>query len=87
LPGPLVKASEKSPQDSKGLYLTKQEVIADSWITLFAGHETSANILHLCMLFLAIELKDQARLQHDIDSIVGSRPSSEWTYETYLGTL
>lgn len=86
-PGPLVKASQRSSEDLKGSYLTKQEVISDSWIILFAGHETSANIAHLCFLFLAIELEKQARLQKDIDSIVGSRSSEEWSYETDLGRL
>lgn len=86
-PGPLVKASEKSPENPKELYLTKQEVISDSWIILFAGHETSANITHLCFLFLAIELEKQARMQKDIDAIVGSRSSEEWSYETDLGRL
>jgi cytochrome P450 len=54
---------------------------------LFAGHETSANIAHLCLLFLAINLGNQVRLQHDIDSIVGSRPSEDWTYEKDLNNL
>lgn len=85
--GPLVTASERDPGNPKGSYLTKQEMIADSWIMLFAGHETSANITHYCFLFLAIELEKQARLQKDVDSIVGSRPSEEWTYETDLASL
>jgi cytochrome P450 len=82
-----VNASERSAEDSKGLYLTKQEVIADSWIMLFAGHETSANILHYCLLFLAIELEKQAHLQADIDSLVGSRTPENWTYETDLSNI
>lgn len=85
--GPLVKASEKSPEDSKGAYLTKQEVISNSWIILFAGHETSANIAHLSLLFFAIELEKQGHLQKDIDEIVGSRTSDHWSYETDLGRL
>jgi cytochrome P450 len=85
--GPLVKASERSPEDSKGAYLTKQEVISNSWIILFAGHETSANIAHLSLLFLAIELEKQVRLQKDVDAIVGSRPSEDWSYESDLGRL
>ncbi len=67
--------------------MTKQEVISDSWIILFAGHETSANIAHLSLLFLAIELEKQARLQKDIDEIVGSRTSDHWSYETDLSRL
>ena len=83
----LVKASKTIPGDSKSLYLTKQEVISDAWITLFAGHETSANILHFTLLFLAIDMPCQIRLQSDIDLIVGSRPSDDWNYETDLNSL
>jgi cytochrome P450 len=82
-----VSASERGPDDPKGSYLTQQEVIADSWIMLFAGHETSANITNYCLLFLAIELEKQAHLQRDIDSVIGIRPPEEWTYETDLANL
>lgn len=85
--GPLIQASENDPNDSKGLYLTKQEVIGNSWILLFAGHETSGNTIHYSFLFLAIALNSQARLQAEIDSIVESRPPSDWTYETDMGRL
>lgn len=67
--------------------MTKQEVIGNSWILLFAGHETSGNTIHYSLLFLAIALDSQARLQADVDSIVGSRPPSDWTYETDMGRL
>lgn len=67
--------------------MTKQEVIGNSWILLFAGHETSGNTTHYSFLFLAIALDSQARLQADIDSIVGYRPPSDWTYETEMGSL
>lgn len=85
--GPLVKASENRSNESKDLYLTKQEVIGNSFIFLFAGHETSANTTHYSFLFLAIALDSQARLQTEIDSIVGSRPPSEWTYENDMRRL
>ncbi|KAF4618135.1 hypothetical protein G7Y89_g14973 [Cudoniella acicularis] len=85
--GPLVKASENNPSESKGLYLTKQEVIANAWILLFAGHETSGSITHYSLLFLAVEQSTQAKLQADLDSIVGSRPVETWTYDTDLGLL
>lgn len=85
--GPLIKASENDPNDSKGLYLTKQEVIGNSWILLFGGHESTGNTTHYALLFLAIALDSQVRLQAEIDSIVGSRPPSDWTYETDMGLL
>jgi cytochrome P450 len=54
---------------------------------LFAGHESTGNTTHYSLLFLAIALDSQARLQAEIDSIVGSRPPSDWTYETDMGRL
>jgi cytochrome P450 len=48
--------------------MTKQDVIANSWIFLFAGHESTANTLHFAFLFLAIALDTQARLQGDVDA-------------------
>ena len=87
LTGPLIKASENKPDDSKGQYMTKQDVIANSWIFLFAGHETTANTLHFSFLFLAISLDMQAHIQHDVDSIIGSRSSEDWTYDVDMGRL
>ena len=85
--GPLVKASKNDPNDSKDQYMSKEDIIANSWIFLFAGHETTANTLHYIFLFLAIDLAIQAHLQEDIDSIVGTRPSEEWLYETDMVCL
>lgn len=87
LMGPLIIASENKPDDSNGQYMSKQDVIANSWIFLFAGHETSANTLHFSFLFLAIALDSQARLQGEIDSIVGSRSFEDWTYDVDMGRL
>lgn len=67
--------------------MSKQAVIANSWIFLFAGHETTANTLHYAFLLLAIDLAIQGHLQEDIDSIVKSRPSEEWVYETDMTRL
>jgi cytochrome P450 len=82
-----VKASEIDPTVSKDAYQTKQEVIGNSWIILFAGHESTGNTTHFALTFLAISLKSQAHLQSDIDSILGSRPTEDWTYETDMGRL
>jgi cytochrome P450 len=85
--GPLIQASENKPDDLKGQYMTKQDVIANSWIFLFAGHETTANTLHFAFLFLAISLDTQSRLQQDVDTIVGSRLSENWAYDIDMGRL
>jgi cytochrome P450 len=61
--------------------------MGNSFIFLFAGHETSANVLHYALLFLAMHPATQRHLQSDIDSIVGSRPTSSWKYATDMGKL
>lgn len=67
--------------------MTKQDVIANSWIFLFAGHETTANTLHFAFLFLASSLKTQASLQQNVDDIVGDRSYGNWTYDVDMGRL
>ena len=82
-----MKASEIDPNESKDAYQTKQEVIGNSWIILFAGHESTGNTTHFVLTFLAIALESQAHLQADIDAILGSRSMDDWTYETDMGRL
>jgi len=61
--------------------------MGNSFIFIFAGHETSAGTLHYAMIHLAMHPTIQAHLQSDIDSIVGSRPPSEWSYTVDLRNL
>jgi cytochrome P450 len=82
----MIKANyESSTTDSKtgdapSTTLTKKEILGNAFIFLFAGHETTANSIHYSIVFLAIHLSKQRHLQADIDSIVGSKPISEWSY-------
>ena len=84
---PLVKASEIDRNHSKDAYQTKQEVIGNSWIILFAGHESTGNTTHFALTFLAIALESQARLQAGIDNVLSSRPVEDWSYETDMSRL
>lgn len=87
---PLINASElaadqsyiKSEEDeiqASGI-LSKDEIISNAFIFLFAGHETAANTMHFSFLLLAINRPSQLHLQEDIDRILGTRKPSEWTY-------
>jgi len=81
----MIKANyETSATDVKGTQpsatLTKEEILGNAFIFLFAGHETTANSIHYSMVLLAIHLAKQRHLQADIDSIVGEKPISEWSY-------
>jgi len=93
LMGPMIKANyEGSPSDAKlgsrpGTTLTKEEILGNAFIFLFAGHETTANSIHYSIVYLAMELAKQRHLQADIDSVVGERPISAWSYYDDLPRL
>jgi cytochrome P450 len=54
---------------------------------MFAGHETTANVIHFSFLFLAINLAAQRQLQSEIDERVGTRPASSWSYQVDMRNL
>ena len=69
--------------------LTKQDIMANSFVFLFAGHETSANSIHFSTLFLAIDLNSQRQMQSDIDAILADVPpssilSKSLSYSTHM---
>ncbi|EPE35655.1 Cytochrome P450 [Glarea lozoyensis ATCC 20868] len=89
--GPMLRASTEGSPDLQlpdpQSYLTKEEIIGNSFIFLFAGHETSANSIHFTLLFLAISLATQRKVQADIDAIVGDLPAERWDYHTHMPKL
>ena len=87
LMAPMIKATQVSPEDPNALYLTRKEVIADSWLLLFAGHETTANTLHYTLVYLATNLVTQNEVHSEVDTILGERSQNSWTYEKDMGLL
>lgn len=72
--------------------LTKQEILGDTFITVLAGHETTANTIHFMLVHLALTPSAQCHLQADIDSTFNSTPqnptpTSEWDYDSCITTL
>ena len=76
---------ENSPSPSP--ILSHSEIIGNSFIFILAGHETTANSIHFSLIYLAVRLSSQRRLQEDLDSIFGSRPISEWDYDRDFNQL
>lgn len=84
------EAAKNAEQSSNGIpdgVITDEEIMGNTFIFIFAGHETSAGTLNFALIHLAMHLTAQAHLQSDIDSIVGSRPPSEWSYAVDLRNL
>lgn len=83
--------------------LSESEIMGNSFVMFLAGHETAANTIHFCIVFLAVRPDLQARLQGnkiapsfilaqlthpaELDDIFQGRPPSEWNYDTDLPRL
>lgn len=89
----MIRASDSTPSDSKpqtphAPILSRSELIGNSFIFFFAGHETTGNSIHFSILYLALNLSAQRRTQADIDAIVGrSKPISDFSYHTDMPRL
>ncbi|QDS72315.1 hypothetical protein FKW77_007539 [Venturia effusa] len=67
--------------------LSESEIMGNSFVMFLAGHETAANTIHFCILFLAIRPDVQKRLQAELDDIFQGRPPSQWDYDAHLPRL
>ena len=79
--GQLVKGQETKGDGDSHVFLTDSEVMGNLFMFTIAGHETSANTVHLCLLFLALHPHIQRKVQAEVDSIFQSRPISQWSYD------
>ncbi|KAE9967749.1 hypothetical protein BLS_006187 [Venturia inaequalis] len=67
--------------------LSESEIMGNSFVMFLAGHETAANTIHFCILFLALRPDLQQRLQAELDDIFQGRPPSQWDFDTDLPRL
>ena len=77
---------EKGNASSRQL-LTDDEIIGNAFVFILAGHETTANAIHFSLLYLAMDITFQRRLQKDLDHIFQDKPISEWDYERDMPKL
>ncbi|TAQ90607.1 hypothetical protein B7494_g1078 [Chlorociboria aeruginascens] len=90
LMGVMMKTSNEIPDFQTDLQrkFTKEDIMSNAFIFLFAGHETTANSIHFCLLELAIDLRVQKLLRADIDNIIGpDKPTSELSYQVDMPRL
>ena len=72
---------EKASRGSNKQLLTDDEILGNAFVFILAGHETAANTIHFSILYLAMHWSSQKRLQEDLDTILGDKPISEWSYD------
>ena len=67
--------------------LTDEEILGNAFVFILAGHETTANSIHFCMIYLALNIASQRRLQKDLDETFQGRGVSEWDYDRDIPKL
>ena len=67
--------------------LTDSEVLGNAFVFILAGHETAANSIYFCIVYLALHLSSQRALQRDLDKVFQGRPIAQWDYERDLPGL
>ena len=77
---------EKGQSPQTGM-ITDDEIMANAFVFIIAGHETTANSIHFCSLLLAQNIPAQRRLQLELDQIFQGRPSEKWDYDRDLSKL
>ena len=67
--------------------LADREILGNAFVFILAGHETTANSIHFCLVLLAMHVKSQRHLQADIDNVTQGRPVSQWNYDDMVPKL
>ena len=67
--------------------LSDEEILGNAFVFILAGHETTGNTVHFSLIFLAMNLASQRRLQADLDTIFHGRAPEQWDYDSDLPRL
>ncbi|KAL8693366.1 MAG: hypothetical protein Q9218_001803 [Villophora microphyllina] len=84
-------SNTNTPNEGDPIFTTP-DILGNAFIFLFAGHETTANSITFLLIFLALNLPSQRRLQSTLDTLLPSPHSNqnfseEWPYPTLFNKL
>jgi cytochrome P450 len=86
--GQLIKGQDdKNAKLTSGVTLTDSEVMGNLFVFMMAGHETTANSIHFCLLFLALNPGTQKKVHQELDSVFQHRPIPKRDYDRDLSPL
>jgi cytochrome P450 len=81
------KYGQKASSSGGGSGLQDSDIIGNAFIMIVAGHETTANTLHFCLVELASRPSAQRRLQRDVDALFGGADPCSWDYEKSINAM
>ncbi|KAL9658055.1 hypothetical protein ABK040_012293 [Willaertia magna] len=79
----LLKARRKSKEEDKKSTLSDAELIANAFVLIVAGHETTARTLGFCCYLLAINPHIMQKLQNFVDEFVQINQKDTFDYEDF----
>lgn len=79
------KLASEALEDEEAL--TESAILANVFLMMIAGHETTATILLLTLVELAINLEWQHEVQKDLDETFGQRPTISWNLRNDIARL
>jgi cytochrome P450 len=82
-----VDNGKKNETKSNVVPFTDSEVLGNSFVLMFAGHETTAGTIHSLLVLMALNPACQRKLQAELDAFLESIPSSVGDYEALLPKL
>ncbi|KAK0635797.1 cytochrome P450 [Bombardia bombarda] len=85
--GQLVRAKYDQGAEKESIKLDDSDIIGNAFMISVAGHETTANAVHLTLVELACNPTAQRRIQKDIDDLFGDSDPSTWDYEKSVNPM
>jgi cytochrome P450 len=90
-----VIASDAAFQQEQARPLSEAEVLGNMFFYVMAGYDTTSTTLSFVFLLLALHPSCQLLLQQQLDQVLGSKPTSEWSmdddfprlFRGYLGAV
>ena len=76
-----------APHISAAPSVTDEEIMGNAFVFILAGHETTANAIHFALIYLALDVSSQRKLQAELDAIFHGRSPDQWNYERDLPKL
>ncbi|EMR87512.1 hypothetical protein ACHAPC_002532 [Botrytis cinerea] len=67
--------------------LSDSEILGNAFVMMVAGHETTANSVHFCLVELAIRPRSQRQVQEEVQRIFGDESPETWDYEKNINDL
>ncbi|CZS98571.1 hypothetical protein WAI453_005726 [Rhynchosporium graminicola] len=87
IPGRKASPGQAEMERAAKPILADSDILGNAFVMIVAGHETTANSTHFCLMELAINPRAQRLLQKEVQTIFGDKSPETWDYDSSINTL